>query len=134
MSINKVNLLCQDCRDKDCDGTECDIEAGQQRSMTFPQSKPKIPKVGAYKAMTDLFYGNVFGIVPKEIINDLRKFFMDKGEGDFDLYCVEQEGWSNLNEVYELASMIKPMTKKERTKFMAKCPSKVLKQFVKEHL
>jgi hypothetical protein len=66
MSINTFNLLCQDCRDKDCDGTECDIEAGQQRSMTFPQSKPKIPKV---------------------------------------------------------ASKIKPMTKKERTKFMAKCPS-----------
>ena len=89
---------------------------------------------GAYKAMTDLFYGSVFGIVPKEIINECRQFFMDKKGVSFDLYCVEQEGWTNLNEVQEFASMIKSMTKKERTKFMVKCPSKVLKQFVKEHL
>lgn len=94
----------------------------------------KISNQGAYKAMTDLFYGNIFGIVPKNIINDCRQFFMENSKGDFDLYCVEQEGWTNLNEVYEFASMIKPMTKKERTKFMVKCPSKVLKQFVKEHL
>ena len=132
--ISKLNLLCQDCRDEECDGTECNLGSGQQRSMTFQKSKSKITKVGAYKAMTDLFYGNIFGIVPKNIINDCRQFFMDKKGISFDLYCVEQEGWTNLNEVHEFASMIKPMTKKERTKFMVKCPSKVLKQFVKEHL
>lgn len=86
----------------------------------------------AYKAMIDIFYGGVFGIIPKYILEDARKVFED-GE-DFDLYCVKQEGWNNLNEVYELASMIKSMSKKEQKQFMVKCPSKILKQFVKENL
>lgn len=28
--ISKLNLLCQDCRDEECDGTECNLGSGQQ--------------------------------------------------------------------------------------------------------
>jgi elongation factor P--beta-lysine ligase len=86
-----------------------------------------------YIAMIDLFYGDVFGIVPKYIINDTRKFFKDNTGDDFDLHCVKEEGWNNLNEVHEFASMIKQMSTKSRVQFMTTCPSKHLKLFVKKH-
>jgi hypothetical protein len=38
----RVSLLCADCLDEECDGTECDIPAGYVRSMVFGvKSKPK---------------------------------------------------------------------------------------------
>lgn len=87
----------------------------------------------AYEAMIFLFYGKIFGLVPKSIINDTEKIFNEMNQ-DFDTSCAEDEGWNNKEQVYEFVGMIKSMTKSERIKFMKGCPSKLLKKFIKKEL
>jgi hypothetical protein len=42
MSEPKINLLCADCKDNECDGTECDLPDGYVRSMVFGvRSQPR---------------------------------------------------------------------------------------------
>ena len=89
----------------------------------------------AYESMISLFYGKVFGLVKREIIEDViehvQKIDIDF---DFDTHCVNEEGWNSIEEVYECAEMIKGMSKKERIKFVGKCPSRLLKKFVVNEL
>jgi len=89
----------------------------------------------AYECMISLFYGKVFGLVKPSIIEKVQKTFNETGV-EFDTHCVEQEGWDNIEQVYEFAEMIKGMSKKERTKFMARCPCRVpeLRKFIKNEL
>ena len=47
MSNQKINLLCADCNDNKCDGTECDLPDGYVRSMVFgvrSQPRQETPK------------------------------------------------------------------------------------------
>ena len=45
MSNQKINLLCADCNDNKCDGTECDLPDGYVRSMVFGvRSQPRQEK------------------------------------------------------------------------------------------
>jgi hypothetical protein len=40
--LQKINLLCADCKDNECDGTECDLPDGYVRSMVFGvRSQPR---------------------------------------------------------------------------------------------
>ena len=86
----------------------------------------------AYEAMISLFYGKVFGLVPVSIINDIENKFKEMND-DFETSCAEDEGWYNKEQVYEMVGMVKSMTKSERKKFMSKCPSTLLKKFIKEN-
>jgi len=80
----------------------------------------------AYESMIFLFYVKVFGLVKSSITSEMGD--------DFDTHCVNEEGWDNIEQVYEFAEMVKGMSKKERTKFMGKCPSRFLKKFVVNEL
>jgi hypothetical protein len=87
----------------------------------------------AYEAMISLFYGKIFGIIPSYLVEKIEKTFKEINK-DFDTECVESEGWNTVEEVYELASMLKPMSQKEREEFMINCPGKLLKEFIKNDL
>jgi len=83
----------------------------------------------AYEAMITLFYGTVFGILPDQLVKDMEETFKNQ-EIDFLTHCVNEEGWDDIAQVYDFVETLKGMTYKEATKFMAKCPSKLLKKFI----
>jgi len=87
----------------------------------------------AYEAMISLFYGKIFGIVPSYILEKIEKTYKETGK-DFNTHCVEEEGWDNIEQVYDFASIIKRMPKEEREEFMTTCPSELLKVFVTKEL
>jgi hypothetical protein len=87
----------------------------------------------AYEAMISLFYGKVFGLVKPSIIEEVQKTFNETGV-EFDTHCVKEEGWNNIEQVYEFAEMIKGMSKKQQAKFMVHCPSPLLRKFIKNEL
>jgi hypothetical protein len=83
----------------------------------------------AYEAMISLFYGTVFGIVPDQVVKDIEETFKET-DSDFLTHCANEEGWNDLAQVYDFVETLKGMTYKEATKYMAKCPSKLLKEFI----
>jgi len=107
-----------------------------QKSMTEDQKEEQ----HAYESGRDIFYGLMFGVIPeetaKEIVDDLKETFGtdDITEQFYEHYAIE-EGWETLQNIKDLVIMIKAMkTQKNRDLFMATCPNKFLKGFLKEHI
>jgi len=87
----------------------------------------------AYEAMIDIFYGKIFKIYPDYIVEKVEKTFREMNE-NFVEHCVEEEGWYNIDQVYEMVEHVKSLTPVELTQFTRECPSKILTEFILKNL
>jgi len=85
----------------------------------------------AYECGRDLFYLSMFGIIAKDsclmvdIINTIPDFFK---------HYANEEGFEYVEDVIEMVSMIKSLSRKNRDKMMQTCPSEFVKGFVKKYI
>jgi hypothetical protein len=95
----------------------------------MPGQQAKLNEKRAYEAMIDIFYGKIFKIYPDYIVEEVEKTFREINK-NFDEHCVKEEGWYNIEHVYEMVEHVKRLTPVELTQFTRECPSKLLTKFI----